>query len=134
MSEYTGDPMALEENTWYCYLLNINQRNNYIEHYVYKRNVDYEEDSSKLSSNILRKVYYNKQNINPSEFTLDNINPKILGSDMKITNIRLFNDVIPENIHNKMLNLYIIGNDYRNLIFADNATARIYLYNMPYNE
>ena len=53
---------------------------------------------------------------------------------MKITNIRLFNDVIPENIHNKMLNLYIIGNDYRNLIFADNATARIYLYNMPYNE
>lgn len=134
MGEYTGDPMALEENTWYCYLLNINQRNNYIEHYVYKRNVDYEEDSSKLSSNILRKVYYNKQNINPSEFTLDNINPKILGSDMKITNIRLFNDVIPENIHNKMLNLYIIGNDYRNLIFADNATARIYLYNMPYNE
>ena len=50
---------------------------------------------------------------------------------MKVTNIRLFNDVIPENYHNKILNQYIIGDDSKHLIFADNANTRIYLPKFP---
>ena len=53
---------------------------------------------------------------------------------MKVTNIRLFSDVLPENVHNKVLNQYIIGNDSKYLIFADNATQRIHLPNFPLNE
>ena len=50
-----------------------------------------------------------------------------MGSDMKMTNIRMFNDVIPESEHTKLLNQIIIGEDYKYLIFADNANKRITL-------
>jgi hypothetical protein len=53
---------------------------------------------------------------------------------MKATNIRLFNDVIPESYHNKILNQYIIGDDSKHLVFADNATSRIYLSRFPLYE
>ena len=53
---------------------------------------------------------------------------------MKITNIRLFDDVIPESQNSKLLNQYIIGNDSKHLIFADNATKKLELPRFPYNE
>lgn len=135
ISEYTGnDPIGLEEEVWYCYLININQRQNFIEQYIYKRNIDDEDYGARLTTTTLRKIYYYKKDINPIEFIKDDINPKILGSDMKITNIRLFNDVLPEDSHNKILNQYIIGDDSKYLIFADNATTRLYLPNFYLNE
>jgi len=56
-----------------------------------------------------------------------------LGADMKVTNIRYFADIIPETEHNKILNQYIIRDDSKYLVFADNATTRLYLPNFPYN-
>jgi hypothetical protein len=53
---------------------------------------------------------------------------------MKITNIRLFNDIVPESEHSKLLNQAIIGEDYRYLIFADNANMRLTLPNYPLNQ
>ena len=128
-----GDPDALEEDTWYCLVTNINQRQRNVEHFIYKRNVDLEEDAPSLSSTILRKEYYDKQDIEIFEYNIDS-NPKILASDMKVTNIRLFSDILPEDVHNKVLNQHIIGNDSKYLIFADNATQRIFLPNFPLNE
>jgi hypothetical protein len=128
-----GDPMALEEDTWYCLVTNINQRQRNVEHFIYKRNVDLEEDAPSLASTILRKEYYDKQDIETFEYNIEN-NPKILASDMKVTNIRLFSDVLPESVHNKVLNQYIIGDNSKYLIFADNATQRIHLPNFPLNE
>jgi hypothetical protein len=128
-----GESDALEEDTWYCYVLNLNQRQRYIENYIYKRNVDIEDDAKMLNSTILRKEYYNKQDIEPIQYNIDK-NPKILASDMKVTNIRLFSDVIPEEAHNKVLNQYILGDDSKYLIFGDNANDKIYLKNFPLNE
>jgi hypothetical protein len=126
------DTTALNEETWYCFVLNINQRQRKIEQFVYKRNTEFEEDSSLLSSNKLLQVYKNEQDMIPVSFQLEN-GPEILASDMKITNIRLFLDVIPEEMHNKILNQYIIGDDSKYLVFADNATAKLYLPFFPYN-
>jgi hypothetical protein len=120
---------ALEEEVWYAYLVNINQRQRKIEQYIYKRNVDDESEASSLNSTILKKVYYNSLDLTPIEFELENINAKILSGDFKITNIRLFNDVIPENQHNKILNQAIIRDDAKYLIFADNANQRLVLPN-----
>lgn len=122
---------SLDENIWYCYLCNIDQRNNKIEQFIYKRNVEDEDDASKLSSNILKKLYYNIQDIYPIEFEMEGYNCQLLASDMKVTNIRMFSDVIPESVHNKILNQYIIGNDSKYLIFGDNATTKIYLPIFP---
>ena len=50
---------------------------------------------------------------------------------MKGTNIRLFNEIIPVDMHNKILNMSIIGDDSKHLIFADNANSRLFLPKFP---
>lgn len=122
---------ALDEDTWYCYVLNVDQRNRKMNQYIYKRNVDDEEEAPNLASTILRLEYQNEQDIVPVEYELENVIGQIMGSDMKATNIRLFIDVIPVDVHNKILNQYIIRDDSKYLVFADNATTRIYLPNYP---
>lgn len=134
LNEISGSD-ALSENVWYCYLVNIDQRNRKLTQYIYKRNVAIEdEDQSKfLSNTILQKVYDNEIDLIPFEYELENINAEILLSDKKMTNIRLFNDIIPESEHNKLLNQYIVADDSKFLIFADNANLKLTLPNFPFN-
>lgn len=130
----TGDTIALQESTWYCYVLNIDQRNRNLQQYIYKRNVEDEENAGSLTNTILQQVYKNEQTMTPISFEMEGINCELLGADMKATNIRVFIDVIPEDTHNKILNQYIIRDDSKYLVFADNATTRLYLPNFPMNE
>lgn len=129
-----GEVDALYEDTWYCYTMNLNQMEETLEQWIYKRDVDEEDWAPKLYSTLLRKVYYDKQNITQQSYYLEDSNScKILGSDIKLTNIRLFSDVIPEYHHHKLLNQYVIGNDSSHLIFADNANEKLILPRFPYN-
>lgn len=130
----TPGTVALNEEVWYCYVMNINQRNRKLEQFIYKRDVDNEEDANGLLTNILKMVYSDSKDYIPVEFLVENKYCEILGSDMKATNIRLFSDVIPEKYHNKILNQYIIGDDSKYMIFGDNANFRIQLPNFPLNE
>lgn len=135
----TNDTIALDEEVWYSYLININQRNRYAEHFIYKRNVDDEDEAANLTGTLLRQVYKYKHDIEPFAFESTSVvnntetifSPLIIGSDMKITNIRLFNEEVPEQQHHKILNQYIIGQDSKHLIIADNATTRLYLPRFP---
>jgi hypothetical protein len=122
---------GLEEETWYAYLVNIDQRQRKITQWIYKRNVDDEIDAPFLVSTKLRKVYKNEEEMIPVEFKLEGINAKILSGDMKITNIRLFTEIVPEDQHTKILNQAIIRDDAKHLIFADNANQRLTLPNYP---
>ena len=127
--------MAFEEDVWYCYVLNVDQRNRKLEHHVYKRNVDDETDAANLSSTILRKVYQGSQDITPITYQIErNVTCQILASDMSVTNIRLFMETIPADQHNKICNQYIIRDDSKYLVFADNATTRLYLPKFPLYE
>jgi hypothetical protein len=126
----TFDCTALLEETWYCYVLNIDQRIKNISQHIYKRNVEFEEDAANLTSTILRDIYQDSQMLTPFEYQIERY-PEILGSDMKLTNIRVFSEVIPKEVHDKILNQYIIRDDSKYLIFADNATTRLYLPNFP---
>ena len=121
------DNLAFEEETWYCYVLNVDQRQRKLTQYIYKRNVEFEEDVERLTSDKLLKVYESTVDMNPVEYILEDFNPNILGSDMKITNIRLYSDILPLEIHNKILNQYIIGDDSKYLYFGDNATTKLSL-------
>jgi hypothetical protein len=127
----TGDVIELEEETWYCYVLNVDQRNRTMSQYIYKRNIEFEEDAARLTSTVLKKVHSNEQTIEPVSYQLEGVDPVILGSDMKLTNVRLFLDVIPEDTHNKILNQYVMREDSKYLVFADNANTRLYLPNFP---
>ena len=123
---------SLFENTWYAYILNIDQRNGKMDQFLYKRNVEDEDDAQNLSETKLSLISKITQTIIPVEFELNmSIKAGIMGSDMKYTNIRMFVDVIPEKDHNKILNQLIIGDDSKYLIFADNANQRIILPSSP---
>lgn len=126
-----SNTVGFMEETWYCYVLNVDQRQRKMSQYVYKRNVDSEEDAANLTSTVLRMEYENVQDMVPIEFELENIYGEILGSDMKLTNVRLFTDIIPKDNHTKILNQYIIRDDSQFMVFADNATTRLYLPNIP---
>lgn len=121
----------LNENVWYCLVINIEQRNRLSECFIYQRDVDDEEDAAKLSYTLLRNVYKESLEIEPIEFESEGWNPEILSSDMKVTNIRLFTDIIPESTHNKICNQAIIRDDSKFLVFADNANTRILLPRFP---
>ena len=132
MGSPSTDNIALEEETWYCYVLNIDQRQRKMEQYIYKRNVDEEDDAANLTSTVLRKVYSNSQNITPIAYQIEgDATCEILASDMKVTNIRMFTDIIPADQHNKICNQYVIRDDSKYLVFADNATTRLYLPKFP---
>jgi hypothetical protein len=127
----SNDAIALNEETWYCYVANIDQRNRKLQQWIYKRNVDDEADAANLPNTLLRRVYKNEQDISTFRFEAEGFNSQILASDMKATNVRVFLDVIPEDVHNKVLNQYIIRDDSKYLVFADNATTRLYLPKFP---
>ena len=131
LGHVSTDCVALEEEVWHCYVLNVDQRNRTMEQFIYKRNVDDEDDAASLPNTLLRGLYKNTQDIEPIQYEMEGKNCTILGSDMGATNIRVFLDVIPEKEHNKILNQYIIRDDSKYLIFADNATTRLYLPNFP---
>jgi hypothetical protein len=116
----------LSEDVWYCYLLNLDQRQGKITHYIYKRNVSIESDAGNLGSSKLLLVSTYEADITPFEFALENVEMSVLGSDSNMTNIRLFNDVIAEDTHNKVLNQTIIR-DSSALIFGDNANSTLIL-------
>jgi len=130
----TNSVSDLYENVWYCYIVNIDQRNRKLEQWIYKRNVDIdsEDDAKFLSSTVLEKVFTNTQDYTPVDFELVGVDSLIYASDMKATNIRLFNEIIPVTEHNKLLNQYIIADDSKYLVFADNANTKIVLQYFPY--
>lgn len=127
LGEVSNDNSAIEEETWYCYVFNLDQRQRKLNQYVYKRNVESEEDAERLRSDKLLKVYESVLDVEPIEYELESFNPSILGSDMKVTNIRLYSDILPVEIHDKVLNQYIIGDDSKYLYFGDNATQKLSL-------
>lgn len=124
----------LDDDIWYCVLININQRQRKISNYLYKRNVDREIDAKGLNSTKLKLITSNELPYIPNEYELDtnDLNMKITGSLMKITNIRIFDDVIPDDQHTKILNQQIIR-DSDHAILADNANKIYILPNYPYH-
>ena len=116
---------------WYGFVLNIDQRSQLISLNICKRNVENESDAGKLNSTKLDLVYSQQIALVPQNIIIDNNSASIIASDMKITNIRMFNDVIPQKVIDKILNQQIIGKDTKYLIFADNANERIITDYLP---
>jgi len=119
-------------SVWYGLVLNIDQRSKALSLSIYKRDVEDEADAGKLNSTKLDLVYSQQLSLVPQAITIDNsIAANILASNMRITNIRLFTDIIPQKAQDKILNQQIIGKDTKYLIFADNANERIITDYMP---
>jgi hypothetical protein len=123
----------VSEGIWYAFIVNIDQRMGQVSSYLYKRNSDQESLSGSLNSSQLRLLHSQNFTTSSKFIEIESQNARILASDMKMTNIRMFSEIIPETDHTKILNQSIIGNDSKYLIFADNANRRITLPNYKLN-
>jgi hypothetical protein len=129
-----GGSDGLQEDVWYAYLVNIDQRKREITQYIYKRDIDDEDMGLSLNTTKLKYVRGITSSLTNFEFNIDNIHANILSGDMKITNIRLFSDIVPLDQHSNMLNQYHLRDDTKYLIFGDNANQRLSLPYMPLNQ
>jgi len=129
---YSMPLTTIEDNVWYCYTINIDQRQRKVSQFLYKRDVTNEKDARKLDKANLKLVNSNELDFTIGEFEFDNGNDIIIqGSNMRLTNIRIYNDIVDQPSHNKILNQYIIRDtDY--LILGDNSNKKILLANYPY--
>lgn len=118
------DAIDFLENKWYAYHVDIEQRQGTIKQYLYR----IEEDRYGKVDN-LELLLKQEDKFKIGDFELEDINASILGSDMSITNIRLYNNIIEEKYHSKTLLSNIVGDDSRYLIFADNANPEMKLDN-----
>jgi hypothetical protein len=123
----------LDEGIWYCVLININQKQRKINFNLFKRNSKREIDAKNLKSTKLKNLKTETKNYSPEEFEVDqeDIKMSVLASDIKITNIRIFEELVPEDQYTKTLNQQIIR-DSDKLILADNANKLYKLPTYPY--
>lgn len=85
--------------------------------------------SSEVEPSFILISSYNKSNVELSEFN-HNIDFSISGSKMKLTNIRVMDDLVREQFQQIILNELIIK-DSQHLIMGDNATKKIFTTNFP---
>lgn len=155
----------LKTNIWYGLVVNLNQRQEKLNIYIYKRpgyynikmtNLETYELATVASTDSTGYTYLTNIGFKPidnqevhnisTEFELLTSNEysivpfefehersiELIGSDIKYTNLRIFNDVIPEEKINNILNQVIIS-DENKLILSDNANRRLYADNFPKN-
>lgn len=132
-SQYELDvSQKMDDNIWFCWVVNVDQRKRKISQFLYKRDVDNENLAHKLNTSKLRLLEVSNEDYEIQEFEFDNnIEISIKASDMKLTNIRIYNDIVPMKTHNKVLNQNIVR-DARYIILADNANKQLKLDNFPY--
>jgi hypothetical protein len=126
-------PVDLIDDVWYCIEINLDQRQRKIEHYLYKRNITDETLGMRLKVSDLKLETSQTQDLTIDKFEFDSDNEIVIyGSTMKLTNIRIYNDVVAQSSHNKVLNQNILRDtDY--LILADNSNNKYYMENYKYN-
>jgi hypothetical protein len=127
----SGGAVGIEEETWYGYILNIDQRNRTVDQFLYKRNINNENRGALLNSTELRLVYSKSLPHVPVDMLIENGQFKLQSCDMKITNLRMFTQIIPKNQQSTILNQSIVRDDSKYLVFADNANQRLSLPNYP---
>lgn len=125
---------TLYSGVWYNFLLNINQRTSKLELFIYTRNVDTnkQQNAKFLRTSELKTVLYTSIDYTPEEFELNDNSIKIKASNISMTNIRIYDDVVEQDKHNKVLNQYNVIDTDR-VILSDNCNEKVHLIRYPLN-
>lgn len=120
------------KNIWYCYQVNIDQRQRSLTQNLFKRATTIDVNGNEIGAEILQtsalsNLHTQSYDLVPTDFNL-NLNMKFYGNTMRLTNIRVFDDVIVPSTYTKVLNQQIIRSA-DHLIIGDNAEPRIYTPN-----
>lgn len=124
--------LTIQQDIWYCLMVNLNQCTETLNIHVLKRFTtitnNIESNGNELASSRLDELWTKEFSIQPVEFNSETIKTNISASYIKLTNIRLFNDVIDTKKFTKVLNQYIIKKS-NFIIFADNANEKVIIRN-----
>lgn len=108
--------VAISPNKWYGLVVNFNQKQAKLEVYLYKR-------KGLCNTNELELIDEMEYPLTPVSFEGDLV-LKLDGSYLNITNIRLWNEIIPGTSHSLILSQAIVkNNEY--LIMSDNASKSV---------
>jgi hypothetical protein len=88
-----------------------------------------ETTSTQVNPSFIEMASYYKTDAPLSQFS-HNLDFSIYGSKMKLSNIRVMNDLVREDVRQIVLNELIIK-DSQHLILGDNATKKIFTTNFP---
>ena len=119
--------VSVNLSTWYCIVIQMNQREREIDFWMYRR--QNEDNPLAYSSTDLVQVTHETADIEePQAFNVANLFMKLIGSPILLTNIRIWDSLLPESEHNDVLNQYFVR-DNRDLILSDNAQKQLYALN-----
>lgn len=119
--------VSVQLNTWYIVVIRLNQRERHIEFWLYRR--QNEANPLSYSTTDLVKVANQAAEFDePQAFSVDRLNMKLMGSPILLTNLRIWDSLLPESQHMDVLNQYFVK-DGRDLIIADSALKQLYAIN-----
>lgn len=108
-------------NLWYGIVINFNQRQEKLDYSIFK--LKDQSNPTSTSSSSLELVQEEVFTLVPQQIETDSV-LNVKGSPMLWTNMRLFNDIIPSEKKELILNQYIVK-DMHKIIVADNATKKV---------
>ena len=119
----------IETNVWYCFVLRMHQTVQKWKFNLYRRQSD--SNPYGYTTTQLKLVTTDTGDLMQVSFDIGATPITIYGSEMLMTNIRIFDTLILEESLNNVLNEYIVK-DAQHLILADNANEQFVLQNYNY--
>jgi hypothetical protein len=117
MSTHLVFPVSVTAGTWYAIVVNVEQQQRTVSFALYKRRTPSSEKSLEL-------VASGEQPLLPEGYFAPAATLHVLGSDLRLTNLRLYRECIPAEAHNQVLNQYVVR-DLAHVIVADNAARQV---------
>ena len=112
--------IRISPKNWYGLIINFNQKQALVEVFLYKR-------KGLCNTNDLELLTEISYPLKPVSYKGDLV-LKLRGSNLYITNIRLWDEIIYKSEHTRILSSYVIKNN-SNLILSDCAVPTIYFQN-----
>lgn len=119
----------IENNIWYCMVLRMHQTANKWQFRLYRRQSDVNPRS--YTTTELKLVIQDQGDLMPISFNIGSTPIVIYGSEMLMTNIRIFDNVIAEQSLTELVNQYIVREN-QHLVLVDNAQPKFNLPNIRY--
>jgi len=115
---------SLAKDEWYAFVINLNATSRQLSLYVY----DTPETSGSINPNLtakLSKIFYESKTYTPVGVVND-LKWKLLGSQTDLTNIRIWEKPIEEELQSLILSQYVVKDTHLTLLL-DNASPELLL-------
>lgn len=120
----------LDNTKWYSIVVNLSNQFNTLSYYLYELNKQQTYTMPQNETSALTLLNKQIENLS-SQVTINPLdNWSLVAGPIRLTNIRVFTRIIPEDEHNIVLNQYVV-HDTQWAELVDNAIPEIHLLRIP---